>query len=148
MIMAFSAWKKTLLNRTVPGNQVALGTMVQTISETVPTSVTLTVGTETSNHVDVDIALKGLDGNAVEGTYIVRYWIADSATGGEGTAATDISLTAGTLLLENTANVSGTLMTVAGGTATLRVSNSGAQTCYLRVALGNKVFTSSVITLA
>lgn len=114
---------------------------------------TFTIGTESSNSINVAIQLTDIDGGAVAQSYIVTAYLSDDSTGA-GLVATvpdgDIAIgTDGTILYELVTDKVFVIESEADGDIDLDIGEAGADTFYLVLIdpAGRKIV-SAAITFA
>jgi len=114
-------------------------------------TASLSVGAEGgSDDIIVTIQIKDAQGNNLSKEVLLECWVADSATGWECSTAPDggVSVTTGVAADVLTAGKRLRLITTAGGAGAVQLIDSGTPTYYLRVKVGDKVYTSGAITFA
>lgn len=116
-------------------------------------TATFTIGAEAANVINVAVALKDANGTAVAAQQVVQAFLSDSATGVDITATAPDGGTAegssGFILVEDVAQTLMTVETNASGVVDVDITESGADTWYLVVALPNgKTVVSGAITFA
>lgn len=88
---------------------------------------TATVGSESSNNIDVTLQLVNAGNSPIAAVTLVRVWLANSATGGPDVStfpAGGVSVTTGTQITANADNVIGVYLTDANGVLTLRYTHA------------------------
>jgi hypothetical protein len=110
-----------------------------------------TIGAEAGNAINVAVALTKY-GRALDQRHVITYWLSSDATG--DTLAADPGTTAvgtnGTLLVEPTDDIIGTLVTEANGTFDLNITHAGTSGFYLNVVMpgSGRVVTSPIVQFA
>ena len=110
----------------------------------------LSVGSESSDDIDVTVQLKDAIGNDVAQEHLMRLWVGDAVKGGECATAPSggISVQTGTLLNTITAGKQVEVISDTNGTIVLRLTDTGTPTFYLMTEFDGKVYASSAITFA
>ncbi len=117
------------------------------IADAMP-KVDLSVGSESSDTIQVTVQLQDIQGNNLSGNYLIRAWLADSQYGAECTTAPNngTNWSTGTVLETQTTDKRWLTITDGTGKAVLDVSDTGTPTFYLNVEIDGKMYASSAIT--
>jgi hypothetical protein len=110
--------------------------------------LSISVATESSNHIAVTIQLDENDGTNIAELFLAHVWLSDTAGGAEtGTTPDgDFTATTGTLLEEITADERQLVISDANGTIVMDVEDDDADNdWYLVVEFDGKIFVSDVI---
>lgn len=107
-----------------------------------------TVAAEDGDAIAVSVQARDAQGNALAQRCLVTYWLSDAAAGAPSAdpPSAGSAVTTGVALKEHTADVLGEAMTDATGLLVVAVSEAAADTWYLNVAIGGRVFSSGAIT--
>lgn len=110
--------------------------------------VTFSVGTESGNIIAVTCTFKDTEGNALSFQSGAYFWLSDSAGGVVTSTAPSVGTSAfiGTIVKTFTANIDGMCVSNASGVISLWINHVGAQTWYLNMILGGRLYTSAAIT--
>lgn len=112
-----------------------------------PGAAVITATAEVADARVVTVQLKNIDGSNLAAKARATVWI--SATAGGVPAATPpsstVSVTAGTLLKEVTTKVLHDVVSDASGVIALSITEAGAKSFYVNVAIGNVVTSSAAI---
>ncbi|MCG8406755.1 MAG: hypothetical protein MI923_16285 [Phycisphaerales bacterium] len=112
-----------------------------------PANLSIAVAAEVGDNVDVTFQVQDAAGNSLGGVHSFEVIAAETAGGGVAAAAPDGGISAQTgATAAIITNLHLWVTTDANGTAILRVTQSGAGTFYLRALIGNKMYTSGVLT--
>lgn len=116
------------------------------LAASLPT-VELTVDAESGDDIEVTVQVKDAAGGDLATRALVRVWVGDATYGGEAAAAPDggLNVQTGTLIETITADKQLVVLTDAGGTAVVRITQSGDKTFYLMAELDGLVKASGAI---
>jgi hypothetical protein len=118
-----------------------------------PGSPTFTIGSESSNAINVLCSLNDITGTAIAASKVVFVYLSDSAVG-DGIIATapDGGFAIGTdgaILVTHTASKAATIWTESDGDFDITITHAaGAKTLYVCVTDGFNLFVSSAVTFA
>lgn len=106
-----------------------------------------TIAAEVSNYIDVTIQVKNAKGDNVAGVRVLELWLSDTNSGWETatTPDTSVGVQTGVPMDVPTAGERLRVMTNASGVATIRITNTTAQTWYMGVKLQDIVTYSGAI---
>lgn len=111
--------------------------------------ISFSVGSESGNKIQITCQMEQSDGTDITTeAFFAAAWLADSATGGETATAPDTGFTVdtGVQVSVQTADKFLFVLSDATGTLVIDVDETGADTWYLRLAVGGRVWTSGAIT--
>lgn len=110
--------------------------------------VTITVGAESANVIQVSVQFQSLGGVNLGVRHAAVMWLSDAANTAPTATAPDGGWAAGTgyKIKDETTSILGKFASDANGKARVDITHSGARTWYLHVLVGNRVYVSSAIT--
>jgi len=108
--------------------------------------VSLVVGAESGNAIDVTVQVQDCQGNDNANRFLLHAWLSDSPYGAETASAPDsTSFTTGTVLEQITAGKRWSVLTDVSGRAVLSVGEDGDVQWYLNVEINGRVYCSDAI---
>lgn len=110
--------------------------------------VVFTIGAEGSNEISVTVQFEDWAGADLTERCVAFCWLGDTAYAAEtgDVPSGGWTATTGTLVSTQTTNASGWFMTDANGTMVIKLTETGADTWYLHVQVGARVYASGAIT--
>lgn len=118
------------------------------LAELLALQVTASVAAEAGNAIVVTLQWKDWAGNNVARRMAAHVWLSDTATGVPTSTAPSAgwSATAGQIVKQFTTNIEALVESDATGKVVLSIGEAGAATWYLRVAAGERIYSSGAIT--
>lgn len=114
------------------------------------TSVTISVGSESSDTISVTVQAKDAAGDDLAEYVLVRAWLGSSAYGGEASTPpnTGFAVSTGTIVKELTTNKHLLAVSNSSGRVVFAIEETGTPTFYLMAELDGRVYASDAITFA
>lgn len=112
---------------------------------------TFTIGTESTNVINVAVQLQDDAGNDIAFKGVVEFWLSSDSDGDTLAAAADTLAIGsdGTILVEYTSNILGKVVSEADGDIDINITDSESVTYYLNVGLPTgKYVTSTAIAFS